>query len=60
MLKVCLICKTVFGCYRDKAARICDYCDLPCQIRKQNIPADIPRVSHGVCDTCLPHRTRFF
>jgi hypothetical protein len=59
MLKVCLICKEVFGCYRDKAIRACDFCDLSCKLRKQNMPVDASRVSHGVCDTCLPNRTRF-
>ena len=60
MLKVCLVCKEVFGCYRDKATRACDYCDLACQIRKQRVPDDTPSVSHGVCDACLPNRTKFF
>lgn len=59
MIKVCLICKAVFGCYRDKAMRACDLCDLSCQVRKERIPADTPRVCHGVCDACLPNRTQF-
>jgi hypothetical protein len=59
MLKVCLICKTVFGCSREKAARNCDYCDLSCPVRKGSVPPDTQQVSHGVCDACLPNRTRF-
>jgi hypothetical protein len=59
MLKICLICKVVFGCYRDRAMRACDFCDLSCRMRKQSVPVDVPLVCHGVCDACLPNRTRF-
>ncbi len=60
MLKVCLICKMVFGCYRDRATRTCDQCELSCEMRKKDEPPDMQHVCHGVCDSCLPNRTRFF
>jgi hypothetical protein len=59
MLKVCLICKAVFGCNSDKLRLTCDYCTNPCQFRRQAISADVASVSHGVCDACRPNRTKF-
>ncbi|MGD0229669.1 MAG: hypothetical protein ABSC19_04825 [Syntrophorhabdales bacterium] len=57
MLRVCVICKTVFGCYRGKAAHRCDSCELSCEVGKRAVPRET-MASHGMCDACFENRPK--
>ncbi len=52
MLRVCAVCKKIFGCYRGLERRDCDSCDLVCRSRNR-IAGDGQAASHGLCDSCF-------
>ena len=57
MLRVCMMCHEIIGCYHEGNKHGCDYCDLPCLFQKK-IDMDRIKVSHGMCESCFRNRSK--
>jgi hypothetical protein len=56
MIRVCAVCRRIFGCRGDGVAATCDQCEERCDFHGMTEDEVKGPIHHGVCGSCIQQK----